>query len=201
MPLPPMVSFTRTKNLRDILVRAKLPPPPRRIARNKPVGFKRCNRRSNCALCQHSQPGIISSYTCPFTNQSVNMSSNLTCSDKGVYLVICTKDTGPCNQVCPTYVRKCDDGHSSSFTHRFAHHLGSAMQPGQVDTVKAVGRHFRLPGHDPHRDMLMIPFEKISDSDPFIRKARESLYIDLFKTQKRKSVFDIEHGLNLQKGQ
>ena len=49
--------------------------------------------------------------------------------------------------------------------------------------------------------MLMIPFEKISDSDPFIRKARESLYIDLFKTQKRKSVVDIEHGLNLKKGQ
>ena len=30
MPIPPMLSFTPTKNLRDILTRAKLPPPAHR---------------------------------------------------------------------------------------------------------------------------------------------------------------------------
>ena len=37
MPLPPMLSFTRTKNLRDILVRAKLPPPLQRQTRGRPL--------------------------------------------------------------------------------------------------------------------------------------------------------------------
>ena len=77
-------------------------------------------------------------------------------------------------------------------------HLGSATQ---VDTVKPVGRHLRLPGHDPHSDLVMLPIEKISDKEPFLRKARESYYINLLNTQKKLSVLDIEHGLNLDRGQ
>ena len=202
MPLPPMLSFTRTKNLRDILIRAKLPPPKHRQGtRVKTEGFRKCNKRSNCALCQHSEPGVISSYTCPVTNKTVSISSPITCTDKGVYLAFCKKDNGQCCQVAPTYVGECGEGEHSSFTHRFSTHLGSATQPCQVDTVKPVGRHFRLPGHDPHGDLVMLPIEKISDKEPFLRKAREAYYINLFSTQKKQSVFEIEHGLNLDKGQ
>ena len=96
---------------------------------------------------------------------------------------------------------ECGDGENSSFTHRFSTHFGSATQPCQVDTVKPVGRHLRLPGHDPHGDLVMLPIEKISDKEPFLRKARESYYINLLNTQKKLSVFDIEHGLNLDRGQ
>ena len=104
-------------------------------------------------------------------------------------------------KVLPTYVGECGDSENSSFTHRFSTHLGSASQPCQEDTTKPLGRHFRLPGHEPHGDLTMIPIEKISDKEPFLRKARESFYIKLFNTQKKLSVFDIEHGLNLDKGQ
>ena len=141
MPLPPMVSFSRTKNLRDILIRAKLPPPARRQARNKSVGFKKCGKRSNCALCLHSHPGVINSYTCPVSNQTISITNNITCTDKGVYLALCKKDTGNCAQVLPTYVGECGDGDHSSFTHRFSTHLGSASQPCQEDTTKPLGRH------------------------------------------------------------
>ena len=96
---------------------------------------------------------------------------------------------------------ECGDGAKSSFTHRFSTHLGSATQPGQVDTTKPVGRHFRLPGHDPHSNLVMLPIEKINDKEPFLRKARESFYIQMFATQKKLSVAEIEHGLNLDKGQ
>ena len=96
---------------------------------------------------------------------------------------------------------ECGDGEKSSFTHRFSKHLGSSMQPCQEDTVKPVGRHFRLPGHDPHSDLVMLPIEKISDKEPFLRKAREAFYIKLLSTQKKQSIFEIEHGLNLDKGQ
>ena len=201
MPLPPMTSFTRTKNLRDILIRAKLPPQARRQVRPKQVGFKKCNKRSNCSLCQHSDPGVVSSYTCPTTNQSVSITQPISCTDKGVYLLCCTKDTGPCSQLSPTYVGECGGGENSSFTHRFASHLASAMQPCHSETTKPVGRHFRLPGHEAHGDMVLLPIEKIGDDEPFLRKARESYYIKLFNSQKMLPVTEIEHGLNLDKGQ
>ena len=47
----------------------------------------------------------------------------------------------------------------------------------------------------------MIPIEKSYSLDPFVRKAREAWYIDILQTQKLKAVVEIEHGLNIQKGQ
>ena len=41
-------------------------------------------------------------------------------------------------------------------------------------------RHFRMPGQNTNKDLLMNPIEKIED--PFIRKAKEALYIKKFKT-------------------
>ena len=96
---------------------------------------------------------------------------------------------------------QCGEGKTSSFTHRFSTQLGSAMQPSQAETVKPVGRHFRLPGHEPHSDIQMIPIEKINNKEPFLREARESYYIKKFNSLKRMEVLDIEHGLNLDKGQ
>ena len=59
----------------------------------------------------------------------------------------------------------------------------------------------RLPCLEPHGDLGILPIERISDKEPFLRKAREAYYIRLLSKQKTKSVFDIEHGLNLDKGQ
>ena len=47
----------------------------------------------------------------------------------------------------------------------------------------------------------MIPIEKMYNPDPFVRKARESWHIEMLQTQKLKAVVEIEHGLNIQKGQ
>ena len=87
----------------------------------------------------------------------------------------------------------------SSFAHRLAGHLASTDNPSQQDTVKPVGRHFRLPGHKSNGDLVMIPIEKIAD--PFIRKAREAYYIKKLQTLKRLDVNEIEHGLNVSPGQ
>ena len=48
---------------------------------------------------------------------------------------------------------------------------------------------------------VLLPIEKIGDDEPFLRKARESFYIKLFNSQKMLPVTEIEHGLNLDKGQ
>ena len=155
-------------------------------------------KRENCALCRHTT-GTVRSYTCPVTKTVVNITSPITCSDVGVYILLCKKSSGQCQALCPTYLGECGDGDNSSFTHRFAGHLGTATNPSQADTQKPVGCHFRLPGHRADRDMIMIPLEKIQD--PFIRKERESYYIQKFASLKRQGVTEVEHGLNLSRGQ
>ena len=80
-------------------------------------------------------------------------------------------------------------GEDSSFTHTLAGHLGTASQPSQIDKVKTVGRCFRLPGHQPHHDLVMLPIEVVSARDPFLLRVHETFVIGLFKTQKRTSVF------------
>ena len=95
----------------------------------------------------------------------------------------------------------CGEGEPSSFTHRLGGHLGTATQTCQNNTVKPVDRHFRLPGHDPHRDLDMLPIEIVSARDPFLLRSRERFNIWKFETEKRMGVHDIEHGLNLDPGQ
>ena len=119
----------------------------------------------------------------------------------GVYVVRCRKPTGACARLAPTYIGITGGGENSrTFTKRFGEHIGSAIQPGQADTTKPIGRHFRLPGHEPHRDMEMIPLEVVR-GDVFLRRARERYYINLFDTEKRLGVDEVEHGLNLDPGQ
>ena len=160
-----MVTYTRTKNLRAQV------PSPRRPLRRFP-DFYKCNRRSNYALCLHSN--IASTYSCHVTGASVNSSQHITCQSSGVYMIRCVKTTGPCSRLNPTYIGITGEGEDSRFTHRLGQHLGSATQPGQADTIKTIGRHFRLPGNIPDRDMVMLPLEIVSGG-LFLRQSRERL--------------------------
>jgi hypothetical protein len=36
------------------------------------------------------------------------------------------------------------------------------------DAVTPVGHHFRLPGHHPHSDTIILPIEKFTDFEPFL---------------------------------
>ena len=108
-------------------------------------------------------------------------------------MVFCKKNTGICARVKPTYIGMCGEGESSSFTHRLGGHMGTAVQNSQADTVKPVGKHFRLP--------VMLPIEIVIPRDPFLLRARESYNIWKFQTEKRMGICDIEHGLNLDAGQ
>ena len=154
-----------------------------------------------CALCQNSSSTNTTSYTCPITGAVAKISQHITCRSTGVYLVYCSKDTGACARLRPTYIGICGEGENSNFTVRLGQHLGSATQPCQTDTVKPVGRHFRLPGHKAHRDLVMIPLEVISGRDPFLLRARENFNIAKFQSEKLMGVGEIEHGLNIDEGQ
>ena len=142
-----------------------------------------------------------SSYTCPVTGAVARITQHITCQSAGVYLLFCKKDTGVCSRLAPTYVGICGEGQDSSFTHRLAQHVGLATQDCQVNTVKPVGRHFRLPGHKAYRDLVMLPIEVVSSRDPFLLKARETYNIMKFSALKGRGICEFEHGLNLDEGQ
>ena len=165
----------------------------------RPNGFFKCGRRSNCALCRHSVN--TSSYTCPITGESVTLTQHISCQNTGIYLILCKKTTGLCSRLAPTYIGITGEGEASSFTHRLSGHLGTATQKCHEDTLKTIGRHFRLAGHCVETDLRMLPIEIVSSPNPFLLRARESFYIEKFQTEKRFSVNELEHGLNLDRGQ
>ena len=199
---PPLVTFTRSKNLRDLLFRAQIPKILRRggLRPTRPPGFFRCRQRSNCVLCLHSEDAT--SYTCPVTGATAKITQHITCQNAGVYMLRCRKQTGLCAKVVPTYIGICSNEGSAArtFSRRLAEHVGSAVQPCQEDTQKSVGRHFRAAGHDPHRDMIMLPIEIVQGNQPFLLQVRETFNIEKFQTEKRKGILDVEHGMNLQPG-
>jgi hypothetical protein len=153
---------------------------------------------SNCVLCLHSRNS--SAYTCPYTGVAISITQRITCQSSGVYLLRCMKTTGACARLAPTYIGITGEGERSSFTHRLEQHIGSATQPGQADTNKTVGHHFRLPGHVPHRDIVMLPLEVVGGG-LFMRRARERYYIGKLQAEKQHGVEEIEHGLNMDRGQ
>ena len=196
---PPLVTFTRTPNLRSLIFRAKIPRILKRggLRPTKPPGFYKCNNRINCALCRHSQN--TKSYHCPVSGASVTLSQHITCQNRGIYLITCRKDTGICARVRPTYVGIVEaDGRN--FTMRLGEHVGTAQKTCQQNTVTPVGCHFRQKGHDVGHHLQMLPIET-GHTDSFLLRAREAYYIDKFKTEKFLDVSQIEHGMNKSIGQ
>ena len=53
--------------------------------------------------------------------------------------------------------------------------MGTEIQNSQADTLKTVGRHFTLRGHEPHIDLVTLPIEIVSPRDPFLSRSREKL--------------------------
>ena len=170
-----MVSWMRPKNLREFLIRAKLPPQenPRKSGREK-LGFKHCGR--TCVMCSHS-PQFCTSFTSASTNEVFPIKSKMDCTTENViYLVSCNKQDNSCSSgiqyVGETGRRLCD---------RFQEHRGTITNPTHLGTTKPVGAHFQQPGHTV-RDLKIIPIEKIRSSDPYVRKIRESYYIKKLDT-------------------
>ena len=78
---------------------------------------------------------------------------------------------------------------SKTAEERFVGHLNTVVQQCNINTKTPVGQHFRSGPHS-HADIQFIPFEKIYSRDPFIRRARETNYINKYGF--------LSHGMNLQ---
>lgn len=168
-PSPPMLCWKRTKNLREFLIRAKLPKEIslRRSCRKK-TGFTHCNR--NCNMCKFS-PNFASNVISSRTNESFPILSNMNCTSKNViYCITCTKSSGGCKSR-PQYIGETGRKVADRFNEHF-----SSIKP---NSLKSIGQHFSTNAHS-SADLSIVAIEQIRSSDPWIRVVREKFYIKRF---------------------
>ena len=163
-PVPPLVAYRRPQNIRDKLIRAKVPPTnSARPKRNTP-GMKKCNK---CGVCPYVKEGKIIQATA--TNFKKDISTSGDCSSSNIiYLLGCRK--------CPQqYIGETE----RTLKERFSEHKGYVNTNNQS---KATGVHFNTKGHSV-ADMEITVLEKIFSQDPMFRKQREKFYIQKFNTR------------------
>ena len=169
-----MVAHLRPANLRDFLVRAKLPQVNRRgrgASRGDQPGFKKCGK-ARCLCCVYASNSRT--HTSTLTGQTWPIKQSITCDDHSVvYNVTCSHQAGPCLRRPAQYVGKV--GATRACRVRCTEHRGAARN--HFDT--AVGDHFNLPGHEV-ADFNFLPFEKVRSPDPFVIEARESFWIEKY---------------------
>ena len=160
-PKPPLIAYKRPMNIRDKLIRAKVPPKTSRPRRIK-AGMTKCNKP--CSICPYvSQQKVIKSSA---TNVTRELSKQHTCEDRNiVYIINCKK----CKQQYIGETHK-------TLKDRMLEHLGYVRRE---EVQKATGSHFNQPGHQ-MSDMSISVFERINNYDPQYRKTRESYWIEQF---------------------
>ena len=162
-PLPPLVAYRRPQNIRDKIVRSKIPGTPIRAKRIIP-GMKKCN---NCIIC----PFVRESKTVQSTASKCTVEINrpVNCQTRNIlYCITCTK----CSL---QYIGESE----RTLKERFSEHKGYVVNS---KLTKATGEHFNQKGHKVS-DMSVTVLEKIFSSDPAVRKEREKYFIAKMNTK------------------
>ena len=163
-PLPPLVAYKRPKNIRDKLIRSKVPTATSsRHKRNLP-GMKKCLK---CCICPFVKEG--SSVKSTSNNCTVDINCSVDCSTRNViYLLGCKK--------CPQqYIGESE----RSIKERFSEHKGYVTNS---ILTKATCLHFNQKGHSVSNMEITI-MEKFFNTNPQFRKQREKIYINKFNTK------------------
>ena len=151
-----MITFRRPPNLKDKLLRAKIPIISSRPRRKTP-GMRRC--RFVCVTCPYVHPGKV--LTATATNLRLEIQSEVDCQTSNlVYLINCNK----CRE---QYIGQS----GKTLAQRFRQHRGYVINK-ELD--KATGAPFNLPGHT-MVDMTVSVVEKISSGDPPMIKVERDL--------------------------
>ena len=162
---PPLTAFKKQKNLRDLLIRAKVPGPIKSKPERKLKGMFRCNT-DKCTAC-------------PFINENNKVKVNetftwkhnkkFTCNTNNIiYMIECKKDN--CKQ---RYVGQT----GRSLRSRLAEHRGYVVN--NHDT--ATGAHFNTPGHT-LSDLTITTLEQVKNNNRSYREQREEYFIQKFNT-------------------
>ena len=162
---PPLTAFKRQKNLRDFLIRAKVPKIPRTHQERQLKGMKKCGKM--CTACPYVKEGK----SIKIGNKEWRIDSRVNCNSYNIiYLLVCKKEH--CKE--KYYV-----GQSKRIM-KFclADHRGYIVNH---DIKKATGSHFNAPGHS-LSDLSMTVIEQVKKNDIFYRKERERYFINKFNT-------------------
>lgn len=156
---PSVVAYRRSKNLRDHLVKAKLPT--RKTSGRKKCGFRKC--WGFCVTCNLSENS--KSHTNKLTGESWKIHAELDCNSSNViYRITCRK--------CRDFVyigetsRKCRT--------RVCEHKGYITQK---KLNQPTGQHFNMGTHK-YSDMLPVAIEQVLPTgDTLLRRRRERLWM------------------------
>ena len=163
-PLPPLVAYRRPPNIRDKIIRSKVPPPPPIRPRREVTGMKKCNK---CPICPFVVQGKEVRATA--SDKVVTINKPVDCQTRNsIYCISCSK----CAQ---QYIGETD----RTLQARFSDHRGYVVNKM---LKKATGNHFNLPGHTVS-DMQVTILEKIHNKDVNFRKNREKMFIQQFNTK------------------
>ena len=160
---PPLVAYKRNQNLRDLLIKAKVPKNQARPKRNLP-GMYKCN---NCPVCPYIKTDkMIKAHG---SDCKVELTKRYTCQSKNLVYVI------SCSKCGVQYVGETE----KSLQKRFSQHLGYVRND---HLNKATGQHFNLPGHSID-NMQVSVIETIQNKSEFYRKNREKYFIEKLNTK------------------
>ena len=163
-PKPPLVAYKRPKNIRDTLIRSKVPPLSNSRPKRQLPGMKKCNK---CGACPFVKEGrTVESRS---TNFKVDIKKTVDCTTQNViYLLGCRK----CSK---QYIGETE----RTMKERFLEHKNYVNSNNQS---KSTGAHFNEKGHAVS-DMEITIIEKVYNQDPRYRKQREKFYIQQFNTR------------------
>ena len=173
-PDPPMVALRQGPNLRKYLCKSKLTKKSRennfrRNTRKNAAGWKKCSKP--CPVCPLSAPPTqkVKYGTSDYIH---NIETPVNCqSENVIYMWRCNKEN--CNRKPENFYIGMT---TRKFQTRFSEHIGYIKSE---KISEPSGDHFNLPGHS-LSDMEGLVLEEVTNRNPFILKARETMMIQKF---------------------
>jgi hypothetical protein len=160
---PPLTAYRRQRNIRDHLIRAKVPSDPKLHPERRQRGMKKCGR--NCTACPYIRE--VKSLRVNNTEWKINQSLNGEISNC-IYMIECKKDNCSMRYIGET---------KRILKFRLADHRGYVNSGDDT----ATGEHFNLPGHSLF-DLSITILEQVMKKDDLYRKKREKYFIRKFNT-------------------
>ena len=163
-PEPPLVAFKRQKNVKDYVIRSKIPPIPTSRPKRTLKGMKKCGKA--CPAC----PFILEGKEIKLKKSSWKINSHVNCESFNIiYLIECNKETCKARYIGQSF---------RPLKKRFSEHIGYIKS---IFPTQATGEHFNLPGHSIANAKVTI-IEKVKKNNENYRKERETIQIRRFNT-------------------
>ena len=176
-PEPSTVAYKRAKNLKDLLVKAKVST--KRKSTRKLNGYHRCGRGffNQCVTCSLIPEKGIKTHKCMRDNKIYQITNPVTClSTNVIYKITCKK-------------ARCDFVYIGQTNRRFADRFTDhKTYVSTKDLQQVCGAHFNKPGHS-KSDMNPAILEQVyPKNDPFVLDLREKYWINKYQS--------LEYGAN-----